>query len=276
MTTRSALSSTAAIGRITFREGIRQRVLYGAVLFAGAIIFFSVLFSGLFMRDIAKITLDLCLSAVNLGGLLVPFFLAIQMLARDLERRTIYSILSRPISRPEYILGKFIGLALLALVLMATLTVATLAAVSLARLLYPPAFFENLSWTSIFLSIFISFLGMLVFIAVVVFWSMVTTSSFLATLLTLATYFIGHSVEDMARFVLSRTPGVEISPVVAWTVQAAQYIFPNLAAFDLKSVAAHGMAIPAVHVASLAAYALAYSGAMLMLAIWVFRKRDLE
>lgn len=276
MTTRSAFSSTAAIGRITFREGIRQRVLYGAVLFAGAIIFFSVLFSGLFMRDIAKITLDLCLSAVNLGGLLVPFFLAIQMLARDLERRTIYSILSRPISRPEYILGKFIGLALLALVLMATLTVATLAAVSLARLLYSPAFFENLSWTSIFLSIFISFLGMLVFIAVVVFWSMVTTSSFLATLLTLATYLIGHSVEDMARFVLSRTPGVEISPVVAWTVQAAQYIFPNLAAFDLKSVAAHGMAIPAVHVASLAAYALAYSGAMLMLAIWVFRKRDLE
>jgi len=271
----AATGATWAICRITFKEGIRQRVLYGAVLFAGAVIFFSVLASGLFMRDIAKITLDICLTAINLGGLLVPFFLAVQMLARDMERRTVYSILSRPLSRSQYVLGKFGGLALLAAALMATLTLATVAAIFLARAMYAPVFFKGFSWGPVFLSIFVSYLGMLVFIAAVVLWSMVTTSSFLATMLTLATYIIGHSVEEMVRFVLSRTPGVEITPMVTWTVRGAQYLFPNLAAFDLKLVAAHGLAVTWGHVGFLIAYAIACASAMLTLAMLVFRKRDL-
>ncbi len=269
------IQGTAAVAIISYKEGLRQRLLYGAMLLAVGIIFFSVLLAGLFMRDIAKITLDFCLTAVNLGGLLVPFFLAVHLLARDLERRTVFTILAKPVSRPGYILGKFCGLTLLCATIMAILTGATVIALLISKHLYAAVFFQDLSWPAVFVSVGISFLGIAVFIATVVLWSTVTTSSFLATLLTVATYCVGQTVGDMVHFIASKVPGVTITPVVAQTVKAAMYIFPNLAAFDLKLAAAHGQLAPLADILFLLAYGVAYTAATLALATAIFQRRDL-
>lgn len=269
------INSMIAVAIMTYKEGVRQRIIYGIVLLAVGVIFFAVLLAGLFMRDIAKVILDFCLSAVNIGGLLVPLFLAVHLLARDFERRTVFTILSRPVSRPQYLLGKFYGLAMLAATIMGILTLATVAAITISKLLYPEPFFASLSWPAVFTAIGVSYLGTTVLIAVVVLWSTVTTSSFLATLLTLATYCIGQTVADMVRFISSKVPGVAITPLVEKTVSAAMYLFPNLAAFDLKLAAAHGLAIPVSDVLFLAAYAVGYTTAVLSLAIFLFQRRDL-
>lgn len=270
-----SIKNIIAVAIVSYKEGVRQRIIYGAILLAIGVIFFAVLLAGLFMRDIVKVILDFCLAAVNLGGLLVPLFLAVHLLARDLERRTVFTILSRPISRPQYLLGKFCGLAMLTATIMAILSLATVAAISIGRMLYAEHFFASLSWSAVFTSIGVSYLGITVLIAVVVLWSTLTTSSFLATLLTLATYCIGETVADMVRFIASKVPGVTITPMVAKTVTAAMYFFPNLAAFDLKLAAAHGLAIPAADVLFLAAYGIAYCAAVLSLAILIFQRRDL-
>jgi len=269
------MNNILAVTLISYKEGLRHRVLYGIFIFAVLIMAFAVLISGLFMRDITKVTLDLCLTAVNIGGLLVPFFLAIYLLAKDIERRTVYSILSRSISRTEYLLGKFGGLVLLTGTIMGTLTLAVVAAIWGSRQLYAGYFFTSLSWPAILTAILASYLGIVVLNACVILWSTMTTSSFLATLLTLFTYIIGQTVEDIVRFMSVKTPGVELSPFFLKVSHAVLYIFPNLAAFDLKQSAAHGLLVPAKELLFLTTYGLGYTTAALTLAILIFRRRDL-
>lgn len=227
------------------------------------------------MRDILKVTLDICLSVVSVGGLMVPFFLAITLLSRDIEQRTIYTILARPVSRGTYILGKFIGLGLLTSLIIGILTCTTLLAVWGATQIYPDDIFERLSVSLIILSSFMTLLGILTLNSTVVLWCCVTTSSFLATLLTLATYIVGQTVEDLVHFVSVQIPNVEISPAVKTVLNATMYIFPNLAAFDFKQQAAYGLVISFQEVFFVAVYGCAYIAVILLIAVLYFNKRDL-
>jgi ABC-type transport system involved in multi-copper enzyme maturation permease subunit len=269
------INNILAVTLISFREGLRHRVLYVALIFALLVMFFSILVSGFFMRDISKVTIDLCLAAINIGGLLVPFFLAVDLLAKDIERRTVFTILARAISRNEYILGKFGGLILLTGAIMGVLTCAALGAIWSSIQLYGEVYFSGLSWSAVLIAIGTSYLGMIVLNAVVIMWCSVTTSSFLATLLTLFTYVIGQTVEDVVRFVSVKTPDVEIAPILQKAANLTLYIFPNLAAFDFKLEAAHGISMPAGFLFFLFLYAIGYSTVVLSLSILIFRRRDL-
>jgi ABC-type transport system involved in multi-copper enzyme maturation permease subunit len=269
------IKNILAVTLISFREGLRHRVLYVALILALLVIFFSVLVSGFFMRDISKVIVDLCLAAVSVSGLLVPFFLAVDLLAKDIERRTILTILARAVSRSEYILGKFGGLILLTGVIMSVLACASLVAIWGGMKLYGQVYFATFSWSAVLISIGVGFLGMIVLNAVVIMWCSITTSSFLATILTLLTYIIGQTVEDVVRFISIKTPGVEIAPIFQKASNLALYVFPNLAAFDFKLEAAHGISMPQEYTIFLVIYALGYSTVALSLAILVFRRRDL-
>ena len=120
------MNTILPVALLSFPEGLKHRVLYGTIIFALFIMVFSVLFSGLFMRDILKITLDFCLSAISIGGLVIPVFIGVNFLSGDIDQKTIYTILARPISRAQYILGKFFGLSLLSATVISILTCATL------------------------------------------------------------------------------------------------------------------------------------------------------
>ena len=269
------MRSIWSLALITLKEGLRQRILIGVLVASLLLILFGVLISGLFMRDTLKILLDICLTSVSLGGLLVPFFLSINLLAVDIERKTIYTILSRSVSRTEYILGKFLGLALLAGIVMMLLTVATFLAVLLAWMIYPPHLFAKFSPLPILLSTGMAFLGIQILNSAVFLWCSVTTSSFLATLLTISTYIIGHSVEDVVRFMALKVKGVEIALSTELTAKLALYVFPNLAAFDLKQRAAYNLPTPLPEIATLTLYGVVYIALMLLLTTVFFQRRDL-
>ncbi len=264
-----------AITLLTYKEGLRYRILYGTLVLSILLMFFSISISGLFLRENSKIILDFCLSAVSIGGLLVPFFLAINLLAKDIEQRTVVSILSRSVSRTQYILGKFGGITLLTGTVMAILCVTTLLSIYAGKQVLGAHYFVHFSAPAVIVSIMMNFLGITILNALVVLWCSVTTSSFLATLLTLFTYLIGHTVDDMVQF-LATSMGAEVITSVRYTVQAAQYIFPNLAAFDLKLLAAHGLMLPAAEISLLIIYAAGYISAVLALAILAFGRRDLH
>lgn len=264
-----------SVALITFKEGLRQRLLYGIVIVALLLILFAVLISGLFMRDVLKVLLDICLATVSVGGLLIPFFLSVNLLAGDIEKRTIYTLLSRNITRNHYLLGKFLGLGLLTGLVMALLTASTLLATMLASLIYPAHYFANFSLYPVLASTLMAFLGIQVLNSTVFLWCSVTTSSFLATLLTISTYVIGHSVEDVVRFMSLKIKGAEISATTEWTANITLYAFPNLAAFDLKQLAAHGLTIALREAAVLTLYGTSYIAIMLLCAAFFFRRRDL-
>lgn len=270
------MNSIWAIARLTFKEGLRHKILYGIMISALMLMSVSVLAAGLFMRDIGKIILDICLGAVSLGGLLVPFFLTVTLLAGDLEKRTIYTILSRPISRWQYIYGKFCGLSLLSFVIMAMLTCSTLLAVEAGKIIFSTSFFQNYSVGAVLVSSLVSFVGVVVLIACVIFWCSVTTSSFLATLLTVSTYLVGETIEEIVRFMAVDTPGVEFSPLLKKTVIFFLYLFPNLAAFDIKQFAAHGIFPSVSHLSFLGLYGSGYAAVVIILAAFFFSRRDLS
>ncbi len=269
------MNSVIAIAIITFKEGLRRRVLYGVVIVSPLLMLFAVLISSFFMRDILKVLLDICLSSITIGGLLVPFFLAIDLLAGDIENRTVFTLLSRNVSRSSYISGKFLGLAMLSGTIMLTLLIATLLSVYCATLIYPAHNFTHFTIFPSLISTLMSFLGILVLTSTVVLWCSVTTSSFLTTLLTLSTYVIGHSVEDVVRFMSLKNTGVELSPLIQTTAKATLYLFPNLAAFDLKQLAAYSLPVAADEILFLCVYGLSYITIMLSLAIFFFKRRDL-
>jgi ABC-type transport system involved in multi-copper enzyme maturation permease subunit len=270
------VNSIIAIALISYKEGLRHRVLYGVVIFALLLMGFSVLFSGLFMRDISKIILDLCLSAINVGGLLIPFFLAVNLLAKDIERRTIFTILSRPISRSQYIVGKYFGIVLLTGTVMLVLSGATFLSIWIGKLMYGEIFFTGFSFKAVVVCILLSFMGITVLNALVVLWCSVTTSAFIATLLTLFTYLIGQTIDDVVRFLaveLSKT-GDSVSSSLRYAINFAQYLFPNLSSFDLKLQAAHGILLPLNEIAFIVSYAVAYIVSILSISLLIFNRRD--
>jgi ABC-type transport system involved in multi-copper enzyme maturation permease subunit len=264
------------VALFTYRESLRQRIVYGVLICAALLILFSLMFSGWFMRDILKIILDLCLAAVSLGGLLVPFFVAINLVAGDIDQKTIFTILSRPVGRGLYIVGKFCGLALLACTIIGILTLATLAALWGAALIFDPFFLRNLSINAILVAIAMKALATLVLIAVAMLWSTVTTSTFLATLLTLCSYIIGQSVESVVRFLVLQQNQLDYSPLLRLVAEASLYVFPNLAAFNFQHQAAHGLAIAPGEVLFALVYGLSYTAGLLILAVLLFSRRDLS
>lgn len=270
------MNNISAIMWISYKEGLRQRVLCGVVIFALLLMAFAVLISGLFMRDISKIILDLCLSAVNIGGLLIPFFLAINLLSRDIERRTVFTILAKPVSRAQYIIGKYLGICLLTATVMLVLSCATFISVLVGKLMYGQVFFSAFSPWAVIIGILLSFLGLIVLNALVVLWCCVTTSSFIATILTLFTYLIGQTIDDVVRFlsVEAYMTGSEVSVTVQYAVKIAKYIFPNLSAFDVKLQAAHGILVPVAEIIFLICYGGVYIVSVLSLSTLIFNRRD--
>jgi len=264
-----------AVAMLSFKEGLRHRVLYGVLLAAMLLMSCAVLVSGFFLRDISKVILDFCMATVTLGGLTIPFFLAINLLAKDIERRTIFTLLSRPVSRGQYLIGKFFGLLLLTGLIMLLLTGFVWLSLQGGEFLFGSRFFVQVSWVSIVTALFLSWLSVLILNAFVVLWSTVTTSSFLATLLTLFSYVIGHFIDDVVRFLQIEVTMEKVSESVRITVDIAKYLFPNLAAFDLKSTAAHGLQIPITDVLTLTAYAGVYITVLLTFSTIFFNRRDL-
>lgn len=269
------MNATLQVALLCYKEGLRHRILYGIFICSALLMLFSLLVSGLFMRDILKIILDICLAAITIGGLLVPFFLAVNFLAGDIDQKTIYAILARPVSKSAYILGKFIGLAFLTLTIIGILTLATLVATWGASLIYAPHFLESLSIQSILVAIALKAVGIIMLNSLVLLWSTVTTSTFLATLLTLATYLIGQTVEDVVRFITLQNEGISLSPLVVAVSKASLYIFPNLSAFNFNQQAVYGLPIPLMEAMIALLYSLVYSAVILGMTVFFFKRRDL-
>lgn len=260
------------IASITFKEGIRNRAVLGISLFAVLLLGLSMFVSNMAPRDVGNVAVDMALSTISLSGLLVVLFVGINLVAKDLDRRTIYMVLSKPISRQEYIFGKFLGVALLVLVSVAVIGAA--AAVSLAVLKAGfPDYFQRFSWPLVLLGIFFISLMLVLLTSASFLFSSFSSTSFITLVLTIITYIIGHSINDVKSLI--EVPGsMEISGVTVKVVQAASYLFPNLSLFDIKTKVAHGIAIPADIIVWTVLYGIVYTALLITAASLLFRRKE--
>ena len=261
------------LSRITFKEGVRNRILLGILLVAVLFSAFNIIFTQMFAHDLSKVSVDLGLSTVSLSGLAVIFFMGINLLARDFEKRTIYTILSRPIARWQYVLGKFSGLMLMVGTAVAILGVFSAASVKITMMISPAYIPPDYSWGIFALSIVFSYLSLMILTALAQLFTCLTTSSYIALLITACTYFIGHNVELVRKTLVEAS---DVSPLYAFLIKTATWIFPNLQAFDMKASAGYGLPLETGTLIWTAIYGISYIAIILVLTVSVFQRRELS
>lgn len=268
------MSPLFPIAAITFKEGIRNRAIYGISIIALLMLMFNVLICQMIMRNVGKVAVDIALSTVSFSGLLLVLFVGINLMAKDLDRKTIYMVLARPISRAQYMVGKFLGM--IGLIVVSNAVVGAFAASSLFMLntMYP-AYFERFSWPMILLALFFILLMLILLAALSFLFASLTSTSFITLVLTIISYLIGNSINDVKALVEAPVAaGIDPSPVTIKVVQVAYYLFPNLSFFDIKTQAAHGLAISPAYLCWTVIYGLVYTCLVITIACAVFRRRE--
>ena len=187
------MGAIAVIALNAFRESLRDKILYNLVLFAGLLIGLSVLLADLSITEHHKVIADMGLAAINLIGVIIAIFVGISLVNKEIERRTIYTIMARPISRAFFIMGKYFGLALTLFVNMAVM----LAVFLLTLWLYHVPIERSL-----FQAVQLIFVEVLVVTAIALFFSTFTSST-LSAIFTLGLYVIGHLTADLRAMVVN-------------------------------------------------------------------------
>ncbi len=263
------------IALITFKEGIRNRALYGITLFALMLFGATALVATMVPREVGKVSVDMALSTISFTGLLIVLFVGINLMAKDLDKRTIYTVLSRPISRSQYIVGKFFGMVLLIALTMGILSLLAMAAIVLLKMAHAADNFTRFSWQLIILADGLTVLMLILLSAISFLFASFTSSSFITLVLTIITYIIGQSLSGVKALVESpQEVGITVSPVTIKMVQAAYYLFPNLSLFDIKLQASHALSVPSSFVIWTVVYGIVYIALSITLAALIFRKKE--
>lgn len=252
----------AAIGVIalnTFRESLRDKILYNLLLFAGMLIGISVLLADLTIMEHHKIVADMGLAAINLTGVIIAIFVGISLVNKEIDRKTVYTIMARPISRTSFILGKYAGLAL---------TLFVNVAIMLAVFLLTLWFYQAPVGLAIFQAVALIFVELLVVTAIALFFSTFSSST-LSAILTLGIYVIGHLTTD-----LKNVAGKSGNETASAIMNGLYYLCPNLESLNIKGQAAVGIPVGPDYLVLASLYGLVYAAVLVAGACFVFQRRD--
>jgi Cu-processing system permease protein len=250
---------TLAIALNTFREARRDRVQWILLLYAAVVLGGTYILTPLAMGEGPRVVRDLGLAALSLVGVILIVLVGAGMVQKEIDRRTVLTVLAKPVRRPEFLLGKYVGMMGMVLFVFVAM-VALLAAVVWMREGTVPA---AVLWAAAF-----TFGELMVMTAVVVAFSTFVSPA-LAGVFTLAVFVFGHFSGDLLRFA-EKAP----SAALAFLARGFYYILPHLDAFNLRAEAAYGMSPSPERVAAAAGYALLYTAFLLVTASVIFSRRE--
>jgi len=262
----------AAFTAVAIKGGIRDRVL-AAIMVVGLLLLLTTPVVAVFsMRQVLALATSYSLSIISLMGLLLTLFIAMGLLAKDLEQRHVYTVCSLPISRSAYLLGKFIGFAVL--ILWAVVILGCFSAVALFVLerIYPTA--RGFAWGAFVVGLWFQYWVFLIVGAITVLFSTVATSHFLPLALSVGLYFGGYSAEAVRYFIRTAAGQKELGPAVQWFGNVVYWILPNFSLFDLKNQIIYGVALNARELLLTQTYALSYLAVLLVLSTLAFSRRE--
>lgn len=250
------------IAKNTFREAVRDRVLYNLVLFVLLIVVCAILLGDLTDGQEARTIVNIGLNAMLLFGTFIAIFVGVGLVSKEIEKRTVFGIFSKPVRRWEFIVGKYLGLCLTLLVNVAVMGIG----VSLALLYVGSSDMALGIWGAVYLI----FLELAVTTAVAIVFSSFSSPA-LSALLTFFVFVIGHlsaSLRDLAQTLQSRSAN--------YFLEAVYRLMPNLANFSFRTEAANGMVPNALMLLGGTVYAVLYSAIVLVIAITVFSRRNFK
>lgn len=250
----------------TFREAIRNKVLYSLMFFALLVIVGSIAFGALSVHEEVRLVTDLGVGAMSMFSVVIAIFVGVNLVYKELERKTIYTLIPKPVHRFQFVLGKFVGLTITLATLLVVMT-CVLAAVLMSQ--------GARAGSPLLIMVALVFLETLTITAVAVLFSSFSTP-FLSGLFAAGVFLIGRSVPDI-RAIAEKMAQPLLSPLL----EAVAAIVPNLRFFyvsgsvvDGDYVSIHGTFVDWGYVALASGYAALYVGLVLLLAIGLFSRRD--
>jgi len=260
----TSIGQILAIARNAFREAVRDRVLYNLVLFVLLLIAGAIFLGELSAGQEAKIIVDLGLSAMLLFGAFIAIFVGVGLVYKEIERRTLYAILSKPIGRGQFLLGKYLGLCLTLLINVLVMGIGVSLALIYVRRGWNPLALQI--WPAIFLIYF----ELMIITAVALLFSSFSSPA-LSALLTFFVFIIGHFSADLKNLATTAN-----SAAARLLFRTLYYLLPNLANFSLITPAAHGVTPSASDFALATVYMFVYVGVLLAAATLIFSRRNFK
>jgi ABC-type transport system involved in multi-copper enzyme maturation permease subunit len=254
----------------TFRENIRDRILYNLILFALVMILSSIALGQLTLGHEEKVIVDLGLTSISVFGTLIAIFIGIGLVYKELEKRTVYALLCKPIRRGEFILGKYLGLLF-------TLFVNTM--IMTAGLILVLLWHGGLgirACMGLLPAVYVIFLSLALTTALALLFSTFSTPA-LSALFTLFLWGIGHFNRDLHEFAR-----LAKSAVLQWFCRLLYYVLPNFGNFasvgsqNVIQSAAYDQPISGAAIGWISMYAILYCAALLGISIVVFARRDFK
>ena len=249
-----------ALALNTSREAIRNKVLYSILLFAAVLTAVSAAFGAASIGDTLRFVKDFSFFSISLFGVITTVVLGVNLLSKELGRRTIFNILSKPVARWEFLVGKFLGLLATVISMLALMTVA------LVGLLF--ALEGRMDW-QVLPVVGMMMLELAVLSAAAIFFSSIVVTPALAGLFTAATFIAGRSAGQLTYFAGPEQPVV--LRAIARVLSAA---LPHLDQLYVADRLSHGQTLPLSFYANATLYAGAYAAVLLLFSVVIFRRRE--
>ena len=258
------MSRIAVIAAVTFKEAIRQKLAVNLLIFALALVSASFMISTLTFGEQYRIIVDLGLSAMEVFGTLIAAFLGAGLVAGDVERKTVYPIVAKPVSRAEYVAGRYAGL-----VTTTTLNLAVMAVFFVGVLAFYLGGFGFVRDTPLLATLGALALQFAMVAAVAVLFSTFSTAT-LSAIFTLSLVVAGHLASDLVRYWEKQ------GAAAAWLGKVLYAVVPNLEALNFKEAMVYKDALAGSTLALAFGYGLLYTVGVVALAAAIFGRRDLR
>jgi ABC-type transport system involved in multi-copper enzyme maturation permease subunit len=255
------ISRIWAIARNIYLEGFRQKIFISAVVFAVVLVFLSVFLGPFSLGEISKIIRDFGLAISSLLGIFIIVTVGSAILYRDLERRTIYTIVTRPVRPREIIIGKFIGLTLLVISLSAAMALVQQLVIFMS---------EGRFDFHILLAPLFGGFEIMVMVGILLLFSSFSSATF-SSVMTVVLYVVGHASPDLKLFA-----DTVKSPLLKTAATAFYYLLPNLENFNLRLAVVYRLPMPADQVGYMVCYGFMYVILLLYLSVIFFENREFK
>jgi len=251
-----------AIALNTFREAVRNKVFYTLLFFAVIFAGFSVAFSTMVLGYYTRMIIDMGLANIEIFGALIAIFVGVSLVYKELERRTIYTIIARPLPRWQFILGKYLGLLLVVAVEILFMSAVLFLIIAL--------FGEANRIPALAVAIWLIAMKLALITAVAVFFSSISTP-ILSGMFTLAFYLIGNTSGYLEKLV-----AWDSAPWVGTSIRVLNFILPDFRFLDVKGLVVYEKTLEAAQIVGASMYALMYLAIVISLAVLIFDRKDMK
>jgi ABC-type transport system involved in multi-copper enzyme maturation permease subunit len=256
-----SLKKSLTVARYTASEILNSKILLNTLFIGIGLFILTFVAYSFSYGDPSRIALDFGLGMLSLSSVGISIFMGVSLLFDEIENRTIYQIISRPVKRSSFLLGKLLGLSCVLII-----NILILSIISLILFLGVGGEMSSLIyWTILF-----TVLEAVLVLIIVTFFSLLT-SKVLSVILTLCVYIAGHAISGVKLLTF-----VESRPYLEKLIDAYQFFLPGFYKLNIKDYLLYKKTLPVEYLMSSTGYAILYSGALICLSVFIFNKKDLN